>query len=187
MICPVCGVEFLDNSAEGCNCGYSINLLERIGSLMEYNGQRMTTQSSLILAVVIGMFSIITLTSGIGIYISIIILLMLSGLGFYLIERLEDVRMYNMALEDIIRFPTKFIEQWKNIREQENRDVNFMEYLEICKGNKRIQKSQTKRNTDEGNYNYLKRLIFATKYTKYFYFIFMGLVFGLFFVKAFLT
>ena len=116
MNCPVCGKNFEENSAESCICGYSSNLLERIGSLMQYNGQRMTTQSSLILAVVIGMFSITSLANGIGVYFSIIILIMLAGLGFYLIEQLEKIRIYNMALENILRWPIDFIKKWKKPR-----------------------------------------------------------------------
>ncbi|MFA5364606.1 MAG: hypothetical protein WC325_05425 [Candidatus Bathyarchaeia archaeon] len=173
----------MENFAEGCTCGYSSNMLERIGSLMEYNGQRMTTQTSLILAVVIGIFSISQLTNGNILVISLIIFFMLSGLGFYLIYRLENTQNYNMTLEEILICPTNFIAKWKKLRKEkitkENKEMLFREYLKILNDDrqKNMHKRTPKRKSDETCLNYLIRRIFAQKYRKYFYFIFIGFVF----------
>lgn len=142
MKCPVCGKNFRGSSSEGCSCGYSSNMLERIGSTLEYNGQRMTTQASLILVVAIGLFSITSLTNselpvteflGVSFYASQIIFVILYVLGGYVLYRFQDTRSYCTELESILRFPEKFLQSWKEQRNQDKKNneesTTFGKYL----------------------------------------------------------
>lgn len=195
MKCPICGKDFVENSAEGCTCGYSNNLIERIGSMIEYNGQRMTTQASLILAVVIGIFSIANLTSseqaipaifGIRFFVSQIIFLMFWALGLYVIHRFQYTRVYNTTLENILRWPTTFIKEWKmaweKAKEKEKKDFRFGDYLVKYKDThiKRAVKKEFEKRKNEKCPTWLKRkslhIILATGWTYVFYFIFTFLV-----------
>ncbi|GEM_PF-4779823 len=182
MICPVCGKKFDEKFAEGCDCGYSTNLLERIGSLMEYNGQRMTTHSSLILAVAIGIFSLNAVQNQIQTYIAILIFLVLSMLGLHLIERLRDVRAYNMVLEQHLRKPTHYIKKWKDMRQNNKNDILWDQFIGKETKTHKKNMSELKIKSYENKIKFSTRIVLASKYTKYFYGVFIVLVFVAYFL-----
>lgn len=137
--CPIC--KRLYQKGLGCECGYDSKLLERIGSILEYNGQRMVTHSSIILAIIIGLFSVINLVNLSPIPFSIVYFVLMA-FGFYEIYRLKESHFLNMALEGMLERPyNNLIWRWRSKwmeAEKENRIIPFNEFVKKEKERKKL-------------------------------------------------
>lgn len=153
MKCPICGRDYEDDFVEGCKCGYNSKLLERIESLLEYYGQCMTTHASFILAIVIGLFSVINLAKrvylplplAIKIDLSSIVYIILAGLGCQQIWRLKEYQFHNMALADMLHTPSyNLISKWKKDYERKRKEKKIVDFTEFLRSEKEEKKSREK-------------------------------------------